>query len=146
MQPIRVAQMMENAGRSLARLARHLLGGSAVGRKVAVMVGKGNNGGGGLVAARHLANAGADIHVMLAAAPDELGTVPSVSMDGRGRALDNIFIERLWRSVKNEDLYLQDYASVPELEDGLGGYFHLYNHVRPHQSLQYRTPAEVHFV
>ncbi len=76
MQPIRVAQMMENAGRSLARLARHLLGGSAVGRKVAVMVGKGNNGGGGLVAARHLANAGADIHVMLAAAPDELGTVP----------------------------------------------------------------------
>ena len=42
-------------------------------------------------------------------------------MDGRGRALDNIFIERLWRSVKYEDLYLQDYASVPELEDGLGG-------------------------
>ncbi len=68
-----------------------------------------------------------------------------VSMDGRGRALDNIFIERLWRSVKYEDLYLKDYASVPELEDGLDGYFYVYNHVRPHQSLQYRTPAEVHF-
>jgi putative transposase len=64
---------------------------------------------------------------------------------GGGRALDNIFAERLWRSVKYEDRYLKDYASVPELEDALGRYFHLYNHVRPHQSLQYRTPAEVHF-
>ncbi len=73
---IELQQMMENAGRSLAGLARRLLGGSAAGRKVAVMVGKGNNGGGGLVAARHLANAGADIQVMLAAPPDELGTVP----------------------------------------------------------------------
>ncbi len=73
---ITLQQMMENAGRGLAGLARQLLGGSAAGRKVAVMVGKGNNGGGGLVAARHLANAGADIQVMLAAPPDELGTAP----------------------------------------------------------------------
>lgn len=66
-------------------------------------------------------------------------------MDGRGRAFDNIFIERLWRSVKYEDICLNDYASVPELETGLAHYFHFYNHDRPHQSLQYRTPAEVHF-
>ncbi len=75
---ITLPQMMENAGRSLADLARRILGGNAAGRKVAVMVGKGNNGGGGLVAARHLANAGADIHVLLAAAPGELGTVPEM--------------------------------------------------------------------
>jgi len=68
-----------------------------------------------------------------------------VSMDGRGRALDNIFVERLWRSVKYEDLYLRDYELVPELEVGLERYFQFYNHDRPHQSLQYRTPAEVHF-
>ncbi len=68
-----------------------------------------------------------------------------VSMDGRGRALDNIFIERLWRSVKYEDIYLKDYTSVPELDDGLECYFRFYNYDRPHQSLQYRTPAEVHF-
>lgn len=66
-------------------------------------------------------------------------------MDGRGRALDNIFIERLWRSVKYEDTYLKAYASVPELEVGLRTYFHFYNHDRPHQSLEYRTPADVHF-
>lgn len=69
----------------------------------------------------------------------------SVSMDGRGRALDNIFIERLWRSVKYEDIYIKDYASVPALEAGLLAYFNLYNTERPHQSLDYRTPAEVHF-
>jgi len=68
-----------------------------------------------------------------------------ISMDGRGRALDNIFIERLWRSVKYEDIYLKDYASVPELDAGLTAYFRFYNFERPHQSLQYRTPAEVHF-
>ena len=68
-----------------------------------------------------------------------------VSMDGRGRALDNVFVERLWRSVKYEDIYLKDYASVPELEVGLERYFHFYNDDRPHQGLQYRTPAEVHF-
>jgi len=68
-----------------------------------------------------------------------------VSMDGRGRALDNIFVERLWRSVKYEDVYLQDYLTVPALEAGLGRYFRFYNHERPHQSLDYRTPVEVHF-
>ena len=68
-----------------------------------------------------------------------------ISMDGRGRALDNIFIERLWRSVKYEDIYLKDYAAVSELEAGLVDYFRFYNDERPHQSLDYRTPAEVHF-
>jgi len=67
-----------------------------------------------------------------------------ISMDGRGRALDNIFVERLWRSVKYEHIYLRDYAAVPQLEVGLGDYFHFYNHERLHQSLDYRTPAEVH--
>lgn len=68
-----------------------------------------------------------------------------ISMDGRGRALDNIFTERLWRSVKYEDVYPKGYDTVPSLEHGLDGYFHLYNHERLHQSLAYRTPAEVHF-
>ena len=68
-----------------------------------------------------------------------------ISMDGRGRVFDNIFIERLWRSVKYEDVYLKDYASIPELSTGLADYFWFYNHDRPHQSLDYRTPAEVHF-
>lgn len=68
-----------------------------------------------------------------------------VSMDGRGRAFDNIFIERLWRSVKYEDIYLKDYATVPDLDSGLQRYFQFYNHDRPHQSLGYRTPAEIHF-
>ena len=68
-----------------------------------------------------------------------------ISMDGRGRALDNIFVERLWRSVKYENIYLRDYGVVPQLEVGLHNYFHFYNHERLHQSLDYRTPAEVHF-
>jgi putative transposase len=67
-----------------------------------------------------------------------------ISMDGRGRALDNIFVERLWRSVKYEHLYLHDYRTVPELEAGLTRYFEFYNQARLHQSLVYRTPAEVH--
>ena len=67
-----------------------------------------------------------------------------VSMDGRGRVFDNIFIERLWRSVKYEDVYLKDYASVTELNAGLERYFRFYNNERPHQSLDYRTPAEMH--
>ncbi len=67
-----------------------------------------------------------------------------VSMDGRGRALDNVFVERLWRTVKYEHVYLYDYASVIELEKGLDQYFTFYNHERPHQSLSYLTPAEVH--
>jgi putative transposase len=68
-----------------------------------------------------------------------------VSMDGRGRYLDNIFIERLWRTVKYEDVYLREYASVPALEQGLRAYFAFYNEERLHQSLAYQTPAEVHF-
>jgi putative transposase len=67
-----------------------------------------------------------------------------ISMDGRGRALDNVFVERLWRSVKYEHVYLYEYAVVPELEKGLHEYFTFYNHERPHQSLSYQTPAEVH--
>ena len=68
-----------------------------------------------------------------------------VSMDGRGRAFDNIFIERLWRSVKYEDIYLNDYSTVPALTTGLERYFYFYNYERPHQSLAYTTPAAVHF-
>jgi putative transposase len=68
-----------------------------------------------------------------------------ISMDGRGRAFDNIFIERLWRSVKYEDLYLKEYPTIPALETGLHRYFQFYNYERPHQSLAYRTPAAVHF-
>lgn len=68
-----------------------------------------------------------------------------VSMDGRGRALDNIFVERLWRTVKYENIYLYDYASVPELTRGLTDYFRFYNYERLHQGLDYQTPAEVHY-
>jgi putative transposase len=68
----------------------------------------------------------------------------SVSMDGRGRCLDNVFVERLWRSVKYEDVYLRGYERVPELECGLRSYFGFYNTERLHQSLGYRTPAEVY--
>jgi putative transposase len=68
-----------------------------------------------------------------------------ISMDGRGRALDNIFVERLWRTVKYEDIYLKEYATVPALITGLTHYFTFYNQERFHQSLDYRTPAEVHF-
>ena len=67
-----------------------------------------------------------------------------VSMDGRGRALDNIFIERLWRSLKYEDIYLRDYTSVSDLEAGLQRYFTFYNDERPHQSLNYCVPGKVH--
>ena len=68
-----------------------------------------------------------------------------VSMDGRGRALDNVFVERLWRSVKYEDVYIRDYATVPELEAGMERYFTFYNSERPHQSLDYQVPATVHW-
>ena len=67
-----------------------------------------------------------------------------ISLDGRGRALDNIFIERLWRTVKYEDVYLNHYATVPALFLGLERYFTFYNHERPHQSLGYRTPAQMY--
>ena len=67
-----------------------------------------------------------------------------ISMDGKGRALDNIFVERLWRSVKYEESYLNAYATVDDAYYGLRNYFEYYNNERPHQSLGYRTPEEVH--
>ena len=68
----------------------------------------------------------------------------TISMDGRGRAYDNIFVERLWRSVKHEDIYLSGYATMGELLVGLTKYFAFYNTERPHQSLDNQTPQEVH--
>jgi putative transposase len=68
----------------------------------------------------------------------------AVSMDGKGRCLDNIFVERLWRSVKYEDVYVRCYETVPELERGLGRYFGYYNDERPHQSLEYQPPARIY--
>ena len=67
-----------------------------------------------------------------------------ISMDGKGRAMDNIMVERLWRSLKYEDIYLKDYESVPELIEGLRSYFSFYNDDRPHHSFGILTPAEVH--
>lgn len=67
-----------------------------------------------------------------------------ISMDGKGRAFDNIFIERLWRSVKYENVYIHDYGSVPECIDGLRDYFDLHNNTKPHQALGYKTPREVY--
>jgi len=68
----------------------------------------------------------------------------AVSRDGRGRALDNVFVERLWRSVKYEDIYIKDYERAMELELGLTAYFQFYDERRLHQSLDYRTPGEVY--
>ena len=68
-----------------------------------------------------------------------------VSMDGRGRVYDNIFVERLWRSVKYEEVYLHDYRMVPEARTHLSAYFEFYNDERPHEALGYRTPHEVYF-
>lgn len=67
-----------------------------------------------------------------------------ISMDGRGRFLDNIFVERLWRSVKYEHLYITRHQSVSQLKTGLAGYFTQYNHIRRHQALDYQTPATVY--
>ena len=67
-----------------------------------------------------------------------------ISMDGRGRALDNIFVERLWRTVKYEDIYLKEYQSVAALVHGLSRFFEFYNGERLHQALGYKTPAEVY--
>ena len=67
-----------------------------------------------------------------------------ISMDGRGRVFDNIFVERLWRSVKYEEVYLKDYRSVPEAIQGLWRYFEFYNRERLHQALNYQTPATVY--
>ena len=66
-----------------------------------------------------------------------------ISMDGKGRYSDNIFVERLWRTVKYEEVYLKAYSNGREAKDGLEAYFHFYNTQRPHQALGYRTPAEV---
>jgi putative transposase len=68
-----------------------------------------------------------------------------ISMDGKGRALDNVFVERLWRTVKYEEVYLQSYATPREARQSLARYFHFYNHERPHQALGYRTPAALYF-
>jgi len=69
----------------------------------------------------------------------------AISMDGKGRWIDNVFIERLWRSVKYEEVYLHAYANGTEARTALSRYFRLYNAVRTHQSLEYRTPDEVYF-
>lgn len=69
----------------------------------------------------------------------------SISMDGKGRAFDNIFVERLWRSVKYENIYLNCYQNIPEARNGLGIYFEFYNEVRFHQSLDYQTPERFYF-
>ncbi len=68
----------------------------------------------------------------------------AISMDGRGRCFDNIMVERLWRSVKYEEVYLKDYRDVWEAEESLRKYLSFYNNERPHQSLKYQTPAEVY--
>lgn len=68
-----------------------------------------------------------------------------ISQDSKGRAYDNIFIERLWRSVKYEEVYLKSYPSVPDAVVNLNAYFKLYNHQRLHQSLNYCSPVSVHF-
>ena len=69
----------------------------------------------------------------------------NISMDGRGRALDNIFTERLWRSVKYEEVYLKDYETVSDVRNGFNQYFPFYNTERLHQSLNYQTPSEIYF-
>jgi len=66
----------------------------------------------------------------------------TISMDGRGRALDNVFVERLWRTVKYKDIFIKGYGSIPEARAGLEAYFEFYNNRRYHQSLYYRTPAQ----
>jgi len=76
---------------------------------------------------------------------DELsGQGVRISMDGKGRFLDNIFIERLWRSLKYEEVYIKAYGSVAEARQGIGGWLEFYNEKRPHQALGYRTPRVVH--
>lgn len=68
-----------------------------------------------------------------------------ISMDGKGRALDNVFTERLWRTVKYEEVYLKDYASPREARHGISEYLHFYNYRRLHQALDYQTPAQIYF-
>ncbi len=69
----------------------------------------------------------------------------AISMDGKGCWRDNVFVERLWRSVKYEEVYLHAYASVPEARAGIGRYFDFYNRVRPHSRLGRRTPDQIYF-
>lgn len=68
-----------------------------------------------------------------------------MSMDGRGRALDNIFMERVWRSLKYEDIYLKNYETFQQAEHGIDKYFEFYNNKRPHFSLDFKTPSQIHF-
>lgn len=72
-------------------------------------------------------------------------TQTKISMDGRGRCMDNIFTERLWRSLKYEEVYLKSYQSPAEAAANIGAYFEFYNYQRSHQSLGYKTPADVYF-
>ena len=83
-------------------------------------------------------------HIVVHSATSRLEAGVAISMDGRGRCLDNIFVERLWRNVKYEDVYLKGYANMQELMCGLTRYFVYYNEERPHQSLGYQTPNLVY--
>ena len=74
-----------------------------------------------------------------------LGSGMEISMDGKGRAFDNIFNERLWRSVKYEEVYINSYQSVLEAKSRLKNYFYFYDYERHHQALDYKKPAEVYF-
>jgi putative transposase len=67
-----------------------------------------------------------------------------ISMDGKGRYMDNIFVERLWRSLKYEEVYLNAYATVAEAKTGIGAWLSFYNDERPHQSLGHRTPRQIY--
>jgi len=73
------------------------------------------------------------------------GSSIRISMDGKGRAIDNVFIERLWRSLKYEDIYLKSYETVKSLYEGLKAYFEFYNNERLHQGLNYKKPSEIYF-
>jgi putative transposase len=68
-----------------------------------------------------------------------------ISMTGKGRCIDNVYIERFWRSIKREEFYLNDYDSISDLRKAIGAYMEFYNHTRPHQSLGYQTPASLYF-
>jgi putative transposase len=72
------------------------------------------------------------------------GAGVTISMDGRGRCIDNVFVERVWRSLKYEEVFLHAYDDLDEARDGIGRYFEFYNLVRPHQALGYRTPDALH--
>jgi len=74
-----------------------------------------------------------------------IGAGTKMSMDGRGRYLDNIFVERLWRSIKYEEVYLNPYENIKQARESIARWIDFYNNRRPHQALDYRTPAEVHF-